>query len=336
VEVRSKEEILATLDENGQLDGMPFMPEMLRYCGAKLPVYKRAHKTCDYSAPQIRGRRLDATVHLLDARCGGEAHDGCDAGCLLFWKQAWLKPLNDNHLPASEPVAGERGNSAPGGRCTESDLWARTRVADPAGGQPTYVCQATQVPFASSELNWWDLRQYVEDYLSGNVTLSRLVTATIYSAYFNLSQAGIGLGPPLRWLYNKLRWVWRGSLWPRTPGTIPRGNPTPAATLDLQPGEVVRVKSHEEILLTVTTDHRNRGMHWDAELVPYCGGQYRVLKRVTKIIDEKTAKMVKMKTPCVTLDSVTCQSRYSACRMLCPRSTYPYWREIWLERVEGR
>src|SRR4051794_26168577 len=29
VQVRSREEILATLDENGQLDGMPFMPEML-------------------------------------------------------------------------------------------------------------------------------------------------------------------------------------------------------------------------------------------------------------------------------------------------------------------
>ena len=28
VEVRSKEEILRTLDGNGQLDGMPFMPEM--------------------------------------------------------------------------------------------------------------------------------------------------------------------------------------------------------------------------------------------------------------------------------------------------------------------
>ena len=33
VEVRSKEEILKTLDSNGQLDGMPFMPEMLAFCG---------------------------------------------------------------------------------------------------------------------------------------------------------------------------------------------------------------------------------------------------------------------------------------------------------------
>ena len=40
-----------------------------------------------------------------------------------------------------------------------------------------------------------------------------------------------------------------------------------------------------------------------------------------------------MKTPCIILDSVVCQSRYSHCRMFCPRSIYSYWREIWLERV---
>ena len=75
---------------------------------------------------------------------------------------------------------------------------------------------------------------------------------------------------------------------------------------------------------------------WDAELVPYCGGTYRVLKRVTKIINEKTGEMQEMKNPCIILDSVVCQARYSACRMFCPRSIYSYWREIWLERVEER
>ena len=31
--VRSPEEILATLDADGTLDGLPFMPEMLDWCG---------------------------------------------------------------------------------------------------------------------------------------------------------------------------------------------------------------------------------------------------------------------------------------------------------------
>ena len=47
VEVRSKEEILATLDSKGQLDGMPFMPEMFAFCGERFQVFKRAHKGCD-------------------------------------------------------------------------------------------------------------------------------------------------------------------------------------------------------------------------------------------------------------------------------------------------
>ena len=33
VEVRSKDEILQTLDRDGRLDGMPFMPEMFAFCG---------------------------------------------------------------------------------------------------------------------------------------------------------------------------------------------------------------------------------------------------------------------------------------------------------------
>jgi len=86
----------------------------------------------------------------------------------------------------------------------------------------------------------------------------------------------------------------------------------------------------------VTVGNMNRGMYWDAELVPYCGGAYRVLKRVTRIIEEKNGKMLEMKTPCIVLDSVVCQARYTSGRMLCPKSMYPYWREIWLERIETR
>src|SRR6266852_5081544 len=94
VEVRSKDEILRTLDGNGRLDGMPFMPEMFKFCGQRFQVYKRAHKTCDYTTPAPnRTRRLDRTVHL-ETRCDGAAHDGCQADCLLYWKEAWLKPVS--------------------------------------------------------------------------------------------------------------------------------------------------------------------------------------------------------------------------------------------------
>jgi hypothetical protein len=332
VEVRSKEEILATLDQNGQLDGMPFMPEMLQFCGQKFQVYKRAHKTCDTVFP-IRGRRVDRAVHL-ETRCDGEAHGGCQAACLLFWKEAWLKPVDGSPDNLIQLPSGNTKNG-PAAGCSESGLWTSTMKPRPSGQAPVYSCQATQLPTMTSDLAWWDIRQYMEDYWSGNVGLWRIICGFVYSVYYNLSQAGIGVGPAMRWLYNKLRWVWGGPMFPRTTGAIPEGQPTPAAALNLQPGEIVRVKSHEEILKTVTIDGMNRGMSWDAEMVPYCGKTYRVLKRVTQIVNEKTGEMQRMKTPCIILDSVVCQSRYSGCRMFCPRSIYSYWREIWLERVPG-
>jgi hypothetical protein len=311
---------------------MPFMPEMLMLCGKKFQVEKSAHKTCDYSSPTIRSRWVEETVHLK-TRCDGSAHDGCQAGCLLYWKDAWLKSATDSSQGGKQSSSQQTAASTPRVGCTEADLFANTKVEDPNGGPPTYFCQTTEIPFATKDLEWWDLRQYFQDYWSGNVSLGRIVRGFIYSMYYNLSQAGIGLGRPMRWFYGKIRFLWGGSMWPRTPGVLPEGKPTPTVNLNLQPGELVRVKSHEQILQTVTVDNLNRGMHWDAELVPYCGGTYRVAKRVTKIIHEQTRKMQEMKTPCIILEDVTCQARYSACRMHCPKGMYPYWREIWLERV---
>src|SRR4051812_26624275 len=70
VEVRSESEILATLDENGELDSLPFMPEMLQFCGRQMTVEKVAHKLCDtISATGMR--RMECAVHLRASRCDG-------------------------------------------------------------------------------------------------------------------------------------------------------------------------------------------------------------------------------------------------------------------------
>src|SRR6266481_3430540 len=113
VEVKNKEEILRTLNSEGQLDGMPFMPEMFAFCGKRFQVYKRAHKTCDTVFP-IRGRRVDRTLHL-ETRCDGRAHGGCQAGCLIFWKEAWLKPVT-----VSDP--GPRDAASATTVCSEANV----------------------------------------------------------------------------------------------------------------------------------------------------------------------------------------------------------------------
>jgi len=91
------------------------------------------------------------------------------------------------------------------------------------------------------------------------------------------------------------------------------------ATLNLQCDEFVRIKSYEEILLTLDKDNRNRGMAFDGEMMPFCGRTYRVRNRVEKFADEKTEKMKTLKTPAVVLHDVFCLARYNDHRMLCPR-----------------
>jgi hypothetical protein len=114
---------------------------------------------------------------------------------------------------------------------------------------------------------------------------------------------------------------------------VPRGQKTPAASLNLQPGELVRVRSYDEILATLNEDSHNRGMYFDPEMVLFCGGTYRVIDRVTRLINEKTGKMQNLKNDCIILGEVVCQACYSKNRRFCPRAIYPYWREIWLERA---
>lgn len=327
VRVRSKEDILRTLDHNCCLDGMPFMPEMFSFCGQSFQVYKSAHKTCDTVFP-VRGRRVMDAVHL-DLRCDGATHGGCQAGCLLFWKHAWLERVDGR---TSQPKASASPAGATLAR-SEADVIAATRITGVDEKSIRYVCQATQLPYATSTLEWYELSQYWEDYRSGNVGLWKVIAGACYFLFLWLSRAGIGLGKPIRFVYDRLHPLWGGTPYPRRTGRISDGKPTPVSTLNLQPGELVRIKPYAEILETLDERNRNRGLFFDAEEVPYCGKTYEVLRRVERIIDERTGFMRHMKTPCVILNNVICQSRYSECRLFCPRSIYSYWREIWLERV---
>jgi len=331
VEVRSKAEILATLDKRGELEGLPFMPEMFEFCGTKIRVFKRAHKTCD-PPNGLGGRRMLHTVHLEDIRCTGEAHGGCQARCLVFWKEAWLKRVSEG----GEAGAGAVGNSVSCAGCSEQDVFASSQRRDqPAGpsGEPVFACQSTELSGATQPLSGWDIRQYIEDYVSGNVPLSQIFAAFFFFLYEELVTAGLGLGAALRWIYDVVQRIRGGTPYPWRVGLVQHGAKTPAAKLDVQPGELVKIRSYPEILKTLNVQRQNRGMWFDAEMVPYCGGTYRVLDRVSKIINEKTGKMQHLKNDCIMLDEVVCRACYATNRRFCPRAIYAYWREIWLERV---
>jgi hypothetical protein len=335
--VRSKEEILRTLDVNGRFDELPFMPEMFQYCGRQLRVYKRAHKTCDFVA--LTGiRKLSNAVHLEDARCDGTGHGGCMAGCLIFWKEIWLRRVSVTDaasaaaLPSHGVMSARAQIDSP--LLNEAGVFAATVAPgqDPGEPQPTYVCQATQLPNFTQPLSPWDVRAYIQDLRSGNVpSVWKMLPRFLYRLYDNLINLGLGVGPFLRWAYD--RFSLDGTRYPDTPGRLAVGSKTPSTSLNLQPGELVRVKSHDAILETVDASLRNRGMSFAAEMTPYCGRTFRVRSRVNRLIDEKTGKMLNLKNECIILDGVVCQAKYNKKMIFCPRATYSYWREIWLERV---
>jgi len=209
----------------------------------------------------------------------------------------------------------------------------RQRAGDARSREPRYVCQSTELAHATHPLRWWDVRQYWEDYASGNVTLGRIFLSGLLFLYHQLATSGLGFGAPLRWTYDKVKQRFGGVPYPWRVGRVPPGVNTPSATLNLQPGEWVRVRSYQEILDTLNEDDHNRGMRFDAEMVPYCGGTYRVQDRVNSIINEKTGVMQHIRNECIILEDVVCQACYATERRFCPRAIYPYWREIWLERI---
>jgi hypothetical protein len=327
VEVRSEQEILATLDEHGAVDGMPFMPEMLEYCGQRFRVEKRADKSCN-TITVMESRRLYDVVHLESLRCDGSAHGGCQAQCFLYWKEAWLRPVKaagslssiTSKASARSPLGFDRSRLNEFTCRPESSLDTNT----------VYRCQATELLNASESLPWWDVRQYLRDVWSGNVKVRELVKVALFRV-FQKTLRITAYSAQIR-AYNIFQ-SWRGgSPYPYRWGTLDK---TPKETLGLQPGDLVQVKSYEEILATLNTKNRNLGLRFDAEMVPYCGSVRRVRARVERIIDERTGKMITFPRDCIILDGVICRAQYSEERLFCPRSIYPYWREIWLKRAEN-
>lgn len=328
VEVRSAEEIFRTLDSKGCLESLPFMPEMLKFCNKRFTVYKRAHKTCD-TILKTGGRSLENVVHLsgvgeIDGvRCDGSGHGKCEASCLIFWNEAWLRRIPPQQVAITEQPAEPK-------IAAEFESVLQQAAVAPGDGKPVYRCQATQLNAYTRKLPWWHMGQYVQDLTSGNASLLDMARAVIFAGYRGLVRFGVGYTLLLK-AYNWFQSKTGGTPWPYIQGALPS---TPRGEiLGLRPGDLVRVKPVEEIVATLDSRNRNRGLLFAPEMVRFCGGTYRVLKRVNNIVDEKNGEMLEFSNPCIILQSVFCRSEFSEQRVFCPRAIYPYWREIWLDRV---
>jgi hypothetical protein len=254
VEVKSAAEIAATLDADGALDGLPFMPEMAAFCGRRLTVRSRVDRTC------VEGhglRRLHNTLLLEDARCDGALHDGCQRNCLIFWKEAWLKPASETDAAGS--VAADTGSAA--------------LVSAPVRRGELYHCQSTVLAEASDRLPRWNIVGLFGDVARGE-----------------LSPAGL-VGMLGRTVVNRVR---RLAGLPEVGLILGEARAPKRGKLRLAPGEWVRIKSADEIKKTLGPDGRNRGLTFEPEMAAYLGRRYQVDFPVEKIIHEETGKMIQL------------------------------------------
>ncbi len=292
VEVRSESEILATLDQNGALDKLPFMPEMLQFCGQRLRVSGQAHKTC---IDDQEMRQLDETVFLEDVRCGGNYHDGCGKACLIFWKKAWLKPVD---APSAHRSA------------FDNIRFSREDLISLATNDGDFYCQSSELINASKPLPWWYPSQYLRDLRARHFSFSEFLLS-LYIAVYNKLADMRGWAP----------WGFIGG---------EGAGQSIEQSLNLAPGELVRVKSLPDIKTTLDSAGKHRNLLFSPEMARFCGQSFRVRNRVDNIILEGTPRQRKLKDT-VLLETATCGG---TCHRLCPRKSFLYWRECWLERVE--
>jgi len=178
------------------------------------------------------------------------------------------------------------------------------------GNDGEYICQSTELVRATSQLPIWDVRLYFRDLRAKTHSLAKLARILSYAVFLRLR----------RYLTGQSHLVLEGRL------AI-----TPRDALNLQPGELVRVKSKKEITSTLDRRGRNRGLAFTVEMVPFCGGTFRVLGRVENVVHEPSRRLLHLANT-VVLENVVCDG----CHILrggCARANYLYWREIWLERV---
>jgi hypothetical protein len=91
--VLPREEIRKTLNRWNGLRGCAFMEEMWSFCGAKQRVLKRVNTFLDERDYEMK--RCRGIVILDGVLCSGIKDFGpCDRSCFFFWREEWLKRIN--------------------------------------------------------------------------------------------------------------------------------------------------------------------------------------------------------------------------------------------------
>lgn len=103
-----------------------------------------------------------------------------------------------------------------------------------------------------------------------------------------------------------------------------------AQDVPLKAGDLVKVRTREEIDSTLDPFKELKGCAFLPEMYKYCGTQQRVLKYMQRFMDERDYK-VKKAHGVILLENIICSGTptFGACDRCC----FLFWREEWLEKV---
>jgi hypothetical protein len=106
----------------------------------------------------------------------------------------------------------------------------------------------------------------------------------------------------------------------------------PAQPEKLKAGDWVRVRSWEEIQPMLDPFQETSGCAFLEDMRKYCGTQQRVFKSMERFLDERDYKVKKVRGV-ILLENVICGGTPAFGR--CDRSCFLFWREEWLEKIDG-
>jgi len=266
VHVRPASEILSSLDEQGTLGGLPFMPEMLPYCGRKFRIQRVANKACINADSVYIGSLPRCFVLEIPDRCNGSGHGGCQMACKFLWRPEWLSP---------DPVAVD-SHKEDQQREFESFL---TKLGSPAQGR--FRCQATELVQIATPTSAFEPKQYVNDIRSG-------VPVPQVARFLG--------GLALRKLLRKSD---------RLVGACGKRTPRTDLGLKVGDKVRVRSLEQIQQTLDAQGCNRGLWFD-PGEMAGYCEQELVVSRVLERLIDEKTGQLRELATPCVVLSETEC------------------------------
>jgi len=99
------------------------------------------------------------------------------------------------------------------------------------------------------------------------------------------------------------------------------------------PGNIVKVKSKEEIIHSLNPMNKLDGCLFMNQMWEFCGKEFKIVKVVKNVFDERQCKIYKVPAPIYILDGLICDGKVESFKHTCDHSCYLLWHEDWIMKA---